>query len=166
MAKIRCRKETETLFLDFFFKGARCREQTALTDSVANRKRLQKVLDKIEAEIEANTFDYAQTFPTSKMAKRFAVTPITVAVQSMTGDACAEPVRAGVGVLGSVTGGLSLPTFNDFADTWVAENDVAWRPSPDSPDHAATSSATDSALKVTFPAAQSMPPSDMKFFRG
>jgi len=51
MASIQTRKETGTLIIDFYHHGQRCREQTALTDTPANRKRLGKVLTKIEEEI-------------------------------------------------------------------------------------------------------------------
>ena len=38
MAKVRARPETDTLYLDFFFQGKRCREQTSLADSTGNRR--------------------------------------------------------------------------------------------------------------------------------
>ena len=40
MAKVTARKETGRLVIDFFFRGVRCREQTALADNAANRKLL------------------------------------------------------------------------------------------------------------------------------
>lgn len=58
MPSIRVRPETGLLLLDFTWRGHRFREQTALTDTPASRKRLQKVLDRIVAEIAAGTFDY------------------------------------------------------------------------------------------------------------
>jgi len=42
MASIRVRKETGLLFFDFRFRGQRCREQTMLQDTPANRKRLER----------------------------------------------------------------------------------------------------------------------------
>ena len=66
MASIRVRKETGLLFFDFRFRGQRCREQTMLQDTPANRKRLEKALAKIEADIAAGTFDYSATFPGSR----------------------------------------------------------------------------------------------------
>lgn len=57
-----------TLFLDFRYCGQRCREYMALPDTPANRKRVEKVLAKIETEIAAGAFDYASTFPTSRSA--------------------------------------------------------------------------------------------------
>lgn len=44
------------LLLDFRFKGERCREQTKLIDSPANKKRAKQILDRIEAEITLGTF--------------------------------------------------------------------------------------------------------------
>ncbi|MGM1053897.1 MAG: Arm DNA-binding domain-containing protein, partial [Pseudomonadota bacterium] len=44
MGKVRVRKETGKLYLDFFYQGVRCREQTALTDTPANRKKVEKLM--------------------------------------------------------------------------------------------------------------------------
>ncbi len=55
MGSIRHRNDTGLLFVDFRFQGQRCREQTALPDTPANRKRLGKVLTKIEEEISQGT---------------------------------------------------------------------------------------------------------------
>ncbi len=55
MGKIVARKETGNLFFDFRYLGKRCREQTVLADTPVNRKKLQKVLDRIEAEITLGT---------------------------------------------------------------------------------------------------------------
>lgn len=51
MGSIRARVESGTLFMDFKYQGKRLREQTTLSDNPANRKRLQKALDRIETEI-------------------------------------------------------------------------------------------------------------------
>ncbi len=118
MAKVRARPETGTLYFDFFFRGKRCREQTTLDDTPANRKRLQKVLNTIEAEIKFGTFDYAKSFPGSKNIAKFAIG--LPATQS--------PIA--VPVAQAVSGGIpktAIPTFNAFADTWASENEVAWR---------------------------------------
>lgn len=71
MASIRVRKETGLLYFDFRFKGHRCREFTKLTDSVENRRKMEKMLKHIEAEITLGTFDYQQYFPNSKMLGKF-----------------------------------------------------------------------------------------------
>ena len=72
MASIRSR--SGLLFMDFYCKNIRCREQTKLQDNPANRKRLQSILDRLLADILVNgdtTFSYSDYFPKSKMVKRF-----------------------------------------------------------------------------------------------
>lgn len=44
MGNIRVRKETGKLLFDFNFQGVRCREQTSLPDTAANRKRMKVIL--------------------------------------------------------------------------------------------------------------------------
>jgi integrase len=61
----------DRLFFDFRYKGQRCREQTALKDTSANRKRAEKALERIQAEITVGMFDYSKHFPESTMAQRF-----------------------------------------------------------------------------------------------
>lgn len=136
MAKVRVRKETGTLYLDFFHQGVRCREQTALEDTPANRRKVAKVLEKIEAEIKLGIFDYARYFPTSKHASRFtgpavdvssAPAPepirslIAASVQERFGTHSPAPVSAV-----SVPVAVAVP-FKAFTETWVRENEVQWR---------------------------------------
>ena len=116
MASIQLRKETGTLILDFYFQGKRCREQTALTDTPSNRKRLAKVLAKIEEEISLCTFNYRQFFPSSKNAAKFD------RVEAL--DASLTTVAAAVEMAGKAT-----PLFKDFADTWFGEKSIEWRTS-------------------------------------
>ncbi len=59
MAKVRARPESGLLYLDFFFRGVRCREQTALPDTVENRWRVQALMNRISREIKQGLFDYA-----------------------------------------------------------------------------------------------------------
>jgi integrase len=115
MASIQLRKETGTLIVDFYFRDLRCREQTALTDSVANRKRLRKVVERIELEISAGTFDYSKFFPNSRQAAKF---DLLAASMSPFGQAKA------VGTAKSAT-----PLFKTFAETWYQEKEVEWRKS-------------------------------------
>jgi integrase len=68
MGSIRSRKETGKLFLDFHYRNKRCREQTALDDTQANRRKLELALKKIEAEIMLGTFSYPDSFPGSSYA--------------------------------------------------------------------------------------------------
>lgn len=115
MASIQLRKETGTLIIDFYFQGARCREQTVLPDTPANRKHLQKVLDRVESEIAAGTFNYRQFFPNSRQAAKFdQVSQPSAPVASFASPA---PVMAA-----TVT-----PLFKDFAEVWYGEKEIEWR---------------------------------------
>ena len=99
MGSIRARKDNGLLFFDFRIRGQRCREQTLLADNPANRKRMEKVLAKIESEIESGTFDYAATFPNGKLAFSQAGSNTTETVVST------FPVAA---VTSSTTSGLTV----------------------------------------------------------
>jgi len=108
MASIRTRKGTKNLLIDFNFLGVRCREQTALPDTPANRKTLEKLLQKIEAEILLGTFAYANYFPNSSMVQKFHdIKHRNLAVNS-----------AGC-----------IPTFEEFSQIWLAEMAISWRQS-------------------------------------
>ena len=121
MASIRVRKETGLLFFDFRFCGQRCREQTMLQDTPANRKRLEKALAKIEAEIASGTFDYAATFPGSRNvpARDHGAAP---AVQPEGPERPSSPVAAAASAAASPT-----PSFKDFTATWLSEHQIEWR---------------------------------------
>ncbi len=126
MGSIRVRKDSGCLFIDFRYMNERCREQTALPDSTANRKRLEKLLEKIEGDIAAGTFDYRRYFPASKTTLKFEQPPlntsetpiaatvggIVVPVADAANDALAHPVT---------------PLFRDFAEIWFSEIEVQWR---------------------------------------
>jgi len=70
--QIRSRPETGALYLDFIFRGPRCREQTALKDIPENRKRVQALAKRIQKEFEHGSFDYATHFPNSPRVQQFA----------------------------------------------------------------------------------------------
>ena len=114
MGSVRCRKESGLLFMDFRYRGQRCREQTLLTDTEVNRKRLQKVLDKVEREIAAGTFDYAACFPNGKVA------PAAIPVQ---------PAPTLVDSVGAVATAVTsdTPTFATFTTQWLTDHEVEWR---------------------------------------
>jgi integrase len=120
MGSIRARQDNGLLFLDFYYRGKRCREQTALSDTSANRKKVQKLLDRIDGEISLNTFSYERYFPSSKNATRFAEAPMQTAVKALSAAIAGQPypVAAAAG---------STPLFRDFANTWYTEKEVEWR---------------------------------------
>ncbi|MGR3898270.1 site-specific integrase [Psychrobacter sp. 1176_08] len=104
MASIRSRRGK--LFVDFRYMNMRCRETTNLTDTPANRKKLAKIIEKMEAEITLNIFDYAAYFPKSERA------------QEMT--ALADRAEACIS---------RNPTFKEFSETFFEERKIEWRPS-------------------------------------
>jgi integrase len=107
MAKVRVRPETGTLYVDFQFRGVRCREQTALADTPANRRAVEALAKRIAREIAKGCFDYGRTFPDSLRAAQFGAV-----------DRPADALPAARS---------AAPTFKDFAETWVRENSPRWR---------------------------------------
>ncbi len=123
MGSIRTRADTGLLFLDFRFQGIRCREQTALKDTATNRKRVQKVLDRIEAEIQAGTFEYSRFFPNSKNGQRLA----TLASASPYQAPAHGEDNASTSSYMDVGGVPGTPLLRGFAQTWYQEKEVEWR---------------------------------------
>jgi integrase len=112
MGSVRARSDNKLLFIDFRYQGQRCREQTALPDTVVNRKRLQKVLERIESEVAAGTFDYQKFFPGSRQVAKFD----------------SDPVARSTGVFVPAKASRALtPMFRDFADIWYGEKEIEWR---------------------------------------
>ena len=58
MGNVRIRKETGNLYLDFTYEGLRCREQTSLKDTPTNRKKVEALLNRVEAMILLDNFEY------------------------------------------------------------------------------------------------------------
>ncbi len=101
------RQRNGQLFFDFRYCGVRCRELTTLTDTLANRHKMESVLKKIEFEISLGTFNYARYFPNSKTAMRITAKEMPAAV---------SPVISN-----------STPLFAEFAQQWKGEKRVEWR---------------------------------------
>lgn len=101
------------LFFDFRYNSQRCREYTKLSDTAPHRKRMQKVLERIEAEITLRTFVYRNYFPSSKKADFFDELDkkVTAAREVASGQAD------------------NTPTFAEFAEIWLSEKNVEWRDS-------------------------------------
>ncbi len=70
MASIR--SDHGRLFLDFRWKGIRCREWTGKTDTPTARADLKKQLRQIDGEMAAGTFDYTMRFPNGSKRSVFA----------------------------------------------------------------------------------------------
>ncbi len=102
MASIRVRGGK--LFVDFKFMGIRCRETTFLTDTPINQKKLQKIVETMEAEITLGTFDYSKYFPKSPRAAE--MTELRSRALSLS---------------------TNVPTFSEFSRVWYAEREIEWR---------------------------------------
>ncbi|OPH35769.1 Arm DNA-binding domain-containing protein [Moraxella atlantae] len=106
MASIRTRKGSNFLFVDFVFMGKRCRETTNLIDTSTNRKKLAKIIERMEAEITLGIFDYKAYFPKSEKA-----------TELMALKERAETLMT------------DTPLFGDFAKNWFDEKQIEWRES-------------------------------------
>jgi len=106
-----------TLFLDFRFEGRRCREYTALADTPANRKRVEKLLATIEAEIATGSFEYATFFPHSR-TKDGGQRP-----SSTNAEATSAPAAPN----NPPTARATTPSLRVFAESWLRNHEVEWR---------------------------------------
>jgi integrase len=116
MGSIRVRPESGALFMDFKFQNRRLREQTTLSDTPANRKRLQKALDRIETEITLGSFDYTKTFGKPL--------PKDNAAESGGDSSAPGAAEAFAAASRKVT---QTPFFREFAQQWFAESEIQWR---------------------------------------
>ena len=94
------------LYLDFRYRGIRCREQTKLTDTAANRKKAGELLKIIESEINLDIFDYCHYFPNGSKVKKFESIKRLAKINSRT-----------------------CPNFDVFSDVWKIEKQPEWRAS-------------------------------------
>jgi len=104
MGSVRVRKGSNNLFFDFQYKGLRCREQTTLPDTPANRKKMESMLQRIEAEILLDQFNYENYFPNSSIL---------------------EKIKRHTRKLDKFQSGI--PDLKSFAWTWFEELEVGWR---------------------------------------
>ena len=113
--QVRSRPETRALYLDFSYRGSRCREQTALKDTPENRKRVQALAKRIQKEIEQGSFDYGTHFPNSPRVEQFA--------EGSAGTGANQPQVA------PATPAVEThsPSFADFAELWFLEMSPQWR---------------------------------------
>ena len=118
MGKVRERKETGKLYLDFMYQGVRCREQTALPNTAANRKKCESLLAKVEGKIMLDEFNYVEFFPASKNLQKLikkGLIPGTSEYEQTTAESGQEFDDS--------------PLFPEFADQWLEENKIQWRAS-------------------------------------
>ena len=108
MASVRTRKGSNKLFMDFRYRGQRCRELTALEDSPSNVKKLEALLKRIEAEITLGSFEYGKYFPGSANVARFNQPSLL--------DRGQQTAKRGHSAF-----------FKDFAEVWFGEMESSWR---------------------------------------
>ena len=107
MVKVRARQDTGMLFLDFQHGGRRCREQTALLDTPANRRDVEALGKRIDKALLKGAFSYDVFFPESPHARSDIAKPASEAA--------------------SAASDHQTPTFGDFAEIWVIESTPRWR---------------------------------------
>lgn len=94
----------DKLYFDFRYLGQRCREYTALPDTPANRRKMEKVAKRLAEEISLGTFKYPEFFPGSKNAEKFSASG-------------AKPQAIAV----------DTPFFSDYVATWFEQMKIGWR---------------------------------------
>lgn len=129
MAKVRARPETGKLYLDFFYRGQRCREQTELPDTAEHRREVTRLLRKIEQAIKDGSFLYAQFFPNSPRAARFAAgTGAPGLPSTIHGAHGTSPGAPSPEAMTRAQAVLAAPLFAAFAEIWYVEMTPQWRP--------------------------------------
>ena len=104
MGSIRARKESGKLYFDFRYKNKRCREQTNLSNTTANKRQLNTILSRIEAEITLGNFEYANYFPNSPLVQHFSSSTVN-----------------------SISTQTDTPIFSSFVPIWLNEMKIQWR---------------------------------------
>jgi len=122
MVNVRVRHDTQSLFLDFRYRGIRCREQTALRDTPANRRRVEQLASRIAHEMEKGCFVYSAHFPAGSKRAAFEALPALAAVAAS--DATPDPIAPSTATSPVPT---ATPLFSEFAEQWVAEMSPQWR---------------------------------------
>lgn len=100
------------LAFDFRYQGIRCRERSLLDDTKPNRRRLEKILKRIESEIVLGQFNYANYFPNSKRVGEFQTKQ-----------------KKKEEVVSREKNETSLAYFSEFAELWLSEKKIEWRES-------------------------------------
>lgn len=105
------------LQLDFYYRGIRCREQTALADTPDNRRRVEALMRQIDREIRHGTFVYTRHFPDSPRAALFDGANSGIVQPRLQRGSCDTAMPTGD----------ASPTFGDHAAQWLHEMRPQWR---------------------------------------
>ncbi len=127
MGKVRTRIESGKLFVDFRYRGQRCREQTDFADTPANRRLLQGLLKRIERAISEGSFVYSAFFPDSPRAALMAAPGLPPAIHGALGTPLGVPMPATM-TSSNAAALAAAPLFATFAETWYVEMTPQWRP--------------------------------------
>ena len=117
------------MYIDFRYRGVRCREQTALKDTLANRRRLERIAKKMEQEIGAGTFSYRRYFPNSKRADMFEA-PVTNSprpTEDELAGAAVSATQSGVDPSRNCVHVAESPLFVTFSEQWYSEREIDWK---------------------------------------
>lgn len=99
MPTLRTRTDTGRLYVDFRYRGERCREPVAfVADVPGERKRAEAFARHLAAALQSGDFHYEDYFPSSRRAQRLGHT--------------------------STHGGV--PLFRDFLPVWIADMTPQW----------------------------------------
>ncbi|MDH6302517.1 integrase [Polynucleobacter sphagniphilus] len=128
MSNIRIRKETGRLFLDFRVFGIRCREQTELLDSKANRKLLAKLDENIKVAVTNGSYRHEHFFPMSKRIAEVEEARLAISAPAIN----KAPANLALIITGMPSDQPSSthrqsPLFCDFANQWYSEMEVGWK---------------------------------------
>ena len=104
IVKVRARPERGRLYFGFTYRGHRCREQTLLSDTTPNRKRMAALAKRMSAEIELGSFDYVAYFPEGSRTKHFNTESRNDSERDQ-----------------------NLPDFSGFVEAWWARHKVSLR---------------------------------------
>lgn len=115
MDKVRTRKETNKIFMDFRFQNQCFREQTMQDDTVKNHERLDAFVEKMEASIPLSQHHYKEYFPGSTIISK--VKPANI-ISSFAAEHSQDSQPVG-----------SSPLFREFAEQWLTEVQIEWRSS-------------------------------------
>ncbi len=99
------------LVIGFRYRNIRCREQTQFLDTPVNRKKMTKLLQRIDAEILIGSFVYGSFFPNSNMISKF------VELDQKTKTAT------------HYFNSSDAPTVKEFSEIWFDEKVIEWRKS-------------------------------------
>ncbi|QSX35352.1 site-specific integrase [Shewanella avicenniae] len=112
----------DKLYIDFRYCNVRCREQTLLSDTTSNRRKLTKLLNQIDADIRLGCFVYSDYFPESKLNNKFLSQDVQARQKK-------EELLGCYKTASQQLQGVSSISFAAFSNEWFLENEVRWKAS-------------------------------------